>query len=481
MVPNITRGRRVYGLLAYLWGPGRREEHVDPHLVAAWDGAGDLAALEPVLRGDRYDVRHLTDLLEIPVRAGRNPPRTPVWHCSVRAHPSDPILTDQQWSAIAADVLARVGLAPPGDEQAVRWIAMRHGADHIHIVATLVRQDRRTYWARNDYPLSQAACRDIEHRYNLVRLAPPGKASRSYPKARELNKNHRRRRPVTPREELRRRVRDAATHAIHEEDFFTRLAADRAVTVRLRESERNPGEVTGYAVHLAGDATAAGEPIFYGGSTLGKDLSLARLRQRWQPDTTLAGSDRRARQLRPAPAEVYQQAAALITGAAGHIRAHADNPAAVAGIAAATADLLAALAAAWEGPTGGPLTRAADLFDRAAHEPHGAPPAGTGRPGYALRVIARLLTTAARGSRRQRDLDAMLQLVRAVAGIADAIADLRSAQQRLHQADAARLAAVALNAYEPPPQPVGEAPPGPAHTTLSAALAASRRPSQRGR
>jgi hypothetical protein len=425
----------------------------------------------------------LTDLLEIPVRAGRNPPRKPVWHCSVRAHPSDPILTDQHWRTIAMDVLAGVGLAPPGDEQAVRWIAMRHGPDHIHIVATLVRQDRRTYWARNDYPLSQAACRDIEHRYNLVRLAPPGKANRSYPKARELNKNRRRRRPgtATPREELRRRVRDAATPAIDEQDFFTRLAADRAVTVRLRESELRPGEVTGYAVHLAGDATATGEPIFYSGSILGKDLSLTRLRQRWQPDTTLAGSDRRAGQLRPAPAEIYQQAAVLVTGAAGHIRAHADNPAAVTGIAAATADLLAALAAAWEGPTGGPLTRAADLFGRAAHEPARTPPAGTGRPGHALRVIARLLTTAAGGSRGQRDLDAMLRLVRAIAGIADAIADLRRAQQRLHQADAARLATATLVAYEPPPQPAGEAPRGQARTTLSTALGASQRPPRRGR
>ncbi len=47
LIPNITRGQRVHGLLIYLWGPGRREEHTDPHLVAAWDGAGELADLEP--------------------------------------------------------------------------------------------------------------------------------------------------------------------------------------------------------------------------------------------------------------------------------------------------------------------------------------------------------------------------------------------------------------------------------------------------
>ena len=126
-------------------------------------------------RAGRHDVRRLAELLEIPVRAGRNPPRKPVWHCSVRTHPNDPIMTDQQWRDIARQVVAKVGLAPDGDEKAVRWIAMRHGADHIHIVATLVRQDRRTYWARNDYPLAQAACRDIE-----AQLRPgPGRAART--------------------------------------------------------------------------------------------------------------------------------------------------------------------------------------------------------------------------------------------------------------------------------------------------------------
>jgi MobA/VirD2-like, nuclease domain len=221
VIPNITRGQRVHGLLIYLWGPGRREEHTDPHLVAAWDGTGELADLEPALGGGRHDVRRLAELLDIPVRAGRNPPRKPVWQCSVRTHPNDPIMTDQQWRDIARQVVAKVGLAPDGDEKGVRWIAMRHVADHIHIVATWVRQDRRTYWARNDYPLAQAACRDVEADHNLVRVAPPGQGTRSWPKAGELNKHARRGRRITARDELRRRVRDAATVTVDEDEFFT--------------------------------------------------------------------------------------------------------------------------------------------------------------------------------------------------------------------------------------------------------------------
>jgi hypothetical protein len=477
VIPNITRGQRVHGLLAYLWGPGRREEHTDPHLVAAWDGAGDLSDLEPSAAAGRHDVRRLTELLDIPVRAGRNPPRKPVWHCSVRAHPNDPIMTDQQWSEVARQVVARVGLAPDGDEKAVRWIAMRHAADHIHIVATLVRQDRRTYWARNDYPLVQAACRDIEAQYDLVRVAPPGRGSRSWPKPGELNKTARRRRPVTPREELRRRIRAAATVAVDEDDFFIRLTHDRMVAVRLRESDRNPGQITGYAVHLAGDTAADDEPIFYGGGRLAADLSLTRLRQRWQPDTTLAGIDRRVRQLRPVPAEIYQRAAVLIADATGHMTA---NREAAAGIGAAAADVLAALAAAWEGTTGGPLTRAAELFDHATHESTSRRPALAGTPGHSLRAVARIL--AATGSRRQQNqLHAMLQLVRAMAGIADAVVQLRGAQQLLHQADAARTASAHLAAYQLPAVPLSTVQHADQPTTVAAGVTTLSRPAHPGR
>jgi hypothetical protein len=44
----------------------------------------------------------------------------------------------------------------------------------------------------------------------------------------------------------------------------------------------------------------------------------------------------------------------------------------------------------------------------------------------------------------------MLSLVRAMAGLTDALADIRAAQQRAHQADAARAAAVLLHTYTPP-------------------------------
>ena len=132
MSPSVHKRRKQVGrLLRYLFGPGRQEEHVNPHLVAAWNGAGELASLEPAQRANgSRDVRQLTRLLRQPLHAARNAPALTVWHCSIRNAPEDPILSDEQWAEIAAEVMHAVKLAPHGDPDAVRWVAVRHNDDH---------------------------------------------------------------------------------------------------------------------------------------------------------------------------------------------------------------------------------------------------------------------------------------------------------------------------------------------------------------
>jgi hypothetical protein len=445
VIPAVhKRGTRVGGLLRYLYGPGKREEHINPRLVAAWDGAGDLADLEPAITptGQR-DFRHLTELLEIPVRAGRNPPRKYVWHCSLRGYPTDRTLADEEWRHIAGEVMARVGLAPHGDVHAVRWVAVRHADDHIHLVATLVRQDRRTCWARNDYSLAQAACRDIEQLYGLYRVSPPGQGTRRWPKPTELNKAARQGRSVAPREDLRCRIRAVATVAVDGADFFDRLRRD-GIEVRLRHSGRDPDQVTGYSVALPGHNTADGDLIFHSGGRLAADLSLPRLRTRWNPDTSLSQARRGTARLNPAFAEVYAAASAIVHDAAAHLR-HGTSDADT--VAAGAADVLAAMASAWEERVGGPLTVAAELLDRAVHKRAGPATAPRGSAGYGLRATARLIARLG-PARTDRDLDQALALIASIARFADALADLHQALQRLHQADAARAAAKAMRAVE---------------------------------
>src|SRR4249920_553716 len=97
VIGKVLRGTDARRLLYYLYGPGKANEHTDPHLVA---GFGDPAELEPGRRPDgSRDFRRLTGLLAQPLAAlnGSNY-REPVWHCAVRAAPEDRLLSDAEWA-----------------------------------------------------------------------------------------------------------------------------------------------------------------------------------------------------------------------------------------------------------------------------------------------------------------------------------------------------------------------------------------------
>jgi hypothetical protein len=64
MIDVITDGDDITGLLYYLWGPGKANEHTNPHLVA---GFRHPLALEPAVTDDgRREFRHLTATLNHP-------------------------------------------------------------------------------------------------------------------------------------------------------------------------------------------------------------------------------------------------------------------------------------------------------------------------------------------------------------------------------------------------------------------------------
>jgi hypothetical protein len=185
VIGKITapRGERVHPLVYYLYGPGRREEHTDPHIVAGWRHPAEL---EPPLRHDgTRDFRQLLGLLTQPHAAmGPAGDARPVWHCSLRAAPGDKTLSDDEWAQIAADVMHRTGLAPRGQEDdAVRWVAVRHAGDHIHLVAMLARQDFRRPRLRNDRYRVRDACLAAEHRHGLRSTARPAPRRRKPPAA----------------------------------------------------------------------------------------------------------------------------------------------------------------------------------------------------------------------------------------------------------------------------------------------------------
>ncbi|MGH3410806.1 MAG: hypothetical protein ACRDRJ_51175, partial [Streptosporangiaceae bacterium] len=414
------RGQDVAGLIRYLYGPGRREEHTDPHIIA---GYRDPADLEPLLRasGSR-DFRRLTGLLRLPHDAlGKWGYAKPVWHCSMRAAPEDRLLSDAEWAGIASDVMHRTGLCPRGDQDdAVRWIAIRHGPDHIHLVAMLARQDRTRPRVHNERYRVRDACLAAEQRYGLRSTAPADRTAARPPSRAETGKAARQHRDEPARLTLRRHVCTAAASAASTTEFFARL--DQAgVLVRLRYSTRNPGQVTGYAVALPGDTTRNGQPVWYGGGKLAADLTWPKLQQRWtrpaRPDTPLTAAETDA---------LWEYAARTAADATARIRSctATGNPAAAADAAYAASDALHTAAAALGSRA---LRQAADAYDRAARQPWGQIPAPT-PAGNQLRHVARLISAYAYLT-GDRALTPVVLLVR-LAALAEAVAELRESQQR---------------------------------------------------
>jgi hypothetical protein len=350
----------------------------------------------------------------------------------MRTAPGDEMLSDDEWAQIAWDVMNRTGLSPFGQEdEAVRWVTVRHGDDHIHIVAMLARQDGRRPRASNDRYRVREACLAAEERYGLRRTAPGDRTAGCRPGRAETEKAGRAGRSEAPRVTLRRRVCEAAAGASGEAEFFDRLRrAD--MLVRVRRSARDPGQVTGYAVALPGDVTAAGEPIWFGGGKLAADLTLPKLRCRWASPGGCA-DDRFTAAERSA---VWDHAARAVSDATAQVRGlGAADPA---DAAWATGDTLRAAAAALGSRV---LREAADAYDRAARTPFGRIPAST-LSGNSLRRAARLL--AAYGHITSDPSFRPIVLITRLAVLVEAVAVLRETQDRAAQAAGALSAAERL-------------------------------------
>ncbi len=198
----------------------------------------------------------------------------------MRAAPEDRLLSDAEWAQVAAAVMDRTGLAPEGDERGLRWVAVRHGADHVHLVATLARQDGRRPRVWNDFYRVREACRGAEERFGLRSTAPADRTAARRPSRAEAKQAGRRGWGEPPRVTLRREVCAAAAGAGTEQEFFARLAG-AGVVIRKRYSTTSPGAMTGYAVGLPGHTARDGGIVWYGGGKLAADLSLPKLRRRW--------------------------------------------------------------------------------------------------------------------------------------------------------------------------------------------------------
>ena len=102
MITKVVHGWRVGGLVAYLMGPGRAEEHRRPRVVASWDGRDTQWQPQSSGPGEwDLELGPLIRALQAPaVAAGLTEDgraegkRGYVWHCSARVAGGDRVLGD---------------------------------------------------------------------------------------------------------------------------------------------------------------------------------------------------------------------------------------------------------------------------------------------------------------------------------------------------------------------------------------------------
>jgi hypothetical protein len=483
VIAKISRGWSAGNLLRYLMGPGRANEHVDQRVIATWDGVPELHQPQPNTSACGFDVGDLIDDLTDPALAGRvplTPPtdgrrcRGPVWHCSLRNHGKDRVLSDAEWTEVVEELMDRTGIRRRDDPGGCRWVAVRHADDHIHVAAMLVRTDNgRRVHPRNDYYRAGEVCRDAEQRYGLTSTAPADRTAARQATRAEREKAERRGVDETSRAWLRRQVRTAAVLATDPEAFFGRL---RVLGVLVRPREMPPGQLVGYAVAAPGDVNADALPVWFGGRRLAPDLSLPALLDRWRsaapPPDPIPPSPREASRVgRAERVAAVGQATDAAWAAAGAL--HADRLVGPV-VAHATADLLAALCVVTGRSTIPVPWAVSDEFDRAARTPFLRQPRRWAPVARELRRAAWRLAAARSVTGGRDDDSGTAELMMAVAALIAEIAAYHEERRHLAQAAAAYRSCAVVPRRRVEPARVDRPRPASAHPAHIAGAALGR-------
>lgn len=334
MIPKINRGSDPAGLVKYLFGKGRHNEHANQHLVACSDdllgsfGFDGRPAESYAQIGRRFDRRYRVrerkdDPFPRDRRGKLNPDREHgrdrVWHCSLSIKAGQGILTDEQWNAIIHDYLERMGVIGGADADGATWLAVRHGLsrngnDHVHVMVQLAT-DNGWLDTYNDMKSAQKSCREIERQrpelVELERSVTENQTRYRYAewrrwaewRAREdydgplpwqsLGRDERVRRiaavaaETMPKQHVGRIV-EACAKASHSEDEFIRRVRREGFGIdpRLRKgvtkgSFDSPAQVVGYRITWRG---ADGWTERFNAADLGSDMRLRELRNGWMHD-----------------------------------------------------------------------------------------------------------------------------------------------------------------------------------------------------
>jgi hypothetical protein len=398
VIPRITHGGDAGGLVRYLVGRGKQDEHTRPHVIAAAPGMS-VPMGEALSAGEVQELAFDLELprrlwgTEVMVKTKQQDGSTvrrdaPIWHLSLSLHPSDPARTDEQWAEIVRGAIARMGFDadPESGRAGCPWVAIHHGrnkggCDHVHVAVSRVREDGSvaSNWKDRDRLGRYAA--EIEDRDGL--RVVQGRRHGCVPEPGRVEQDLAVRRGLaeTPRETLERRVRAAATASRDEGEFVRRLRKE-GVAVRPRFGKGGTDTVVGYSVGLR--TTGEGKIDWFGAGTLAPDLSLPALRASWgstEAENKAASSvwarprhsASPGREDKPFDAASLREVTAQVGAAVDRFAAVPAGSPDWASAASDTAGILGNLAARFEVKHPGPLSRASDRMAQAAQRRPGSP------------------------------------------------------------------------------------------------------------
>lgn len=315
MMPNVVRGGRMKGLVAYLAGPGRSNEHTNPMVVAGDDRV--TFAVEPgqeLTNGDAMTIGSIMDQprdaygteVTVPTKAWDDEKQSyiktghkdaHVWHCSLSLRKEEGKLAPDQWKAIAEDFVDRMGFIDPDGAKSSRWVAIHHGDskngnDHIHIAVQMVREDGTKANAYGDFKKAQKVCSQLEQKHGLEVLESRNQErSISADKPAERANAKQQGRPMSARYELRRRLRTALATSGSADEYIARLT-DLNVKVAPSFERGSMTAVRGYKVALPDVQDNQGQAIWYAPSKLDATLGWPNIRKRFSDAGVTAAEDR---------------------------------------------------------------------------------------------------------------------------------------------------------------------------------------------
>jgi hypothetical protein len=173
MIPKITTGKSASGLVQYLLGSGRANEHTDQHIV----GCSSFGAM--------FDnEKSAADWLKLPSVGRVTDQQDYIVHISLSIKSDDGMLSDFEWQEIAQKFTEKLQLNSFDTTEQFRWLAVRHGVssngnDHIHLAINIYNLNGDRWTTHNNAERAQQACRDLEQELDYLVALPSYKYGRS--------------------------------------------------------------------------------------------------------------------------------------------------------------------------------------------------------------------------------------------------------------------------------------------------------------